>query len=172
MCLPGDICLGGSRCTNGRCECSAGENLSSDGRCVRPLRPNDSCMRTDICGGNSSCLRGVCTCPSGHVVRGEVCVYINPGAVYACACLVFPTFTSTIALPPAYHGSCASGRVLKAMLIALANLGEICVDNQNCVVEGSECHSTRKVCECPHPLHFDGRRCVQLTSCKSKHSFL
>ncbi|KJH52494.1 EB module [Dictyocaulus viviparus] len=83
-------CLGGSMCTDFRCECPIGSRnidgrcskwtgkceegkVMVNGLCMELVMIGDQCLYSSQCLGNSNCVNGICQCPVGSTQNNGRC---------------------------------------------------------------------------------------------------
>ncbi|CAD6185565.1 unnamed protein product [Caenorhabditis auriculariae] len=74
-CDESSICIGGSNCNMGLCECGAGRRLIL-GICIKTAMPGDDCSTGEICLDGSFCSgpARVCICPIGSKAKKDKCL--------------------------------------------------------------------------------------------------
>uniref|UniRef100_A0A914VG41 EGF-like domain-containing protein n=1 Tax=Plectus sambesii TaxID=2011161 RepID=A0A914VG41_9BILA len=141
-CINGELCTGGSFCSNGNCTCPVGTSVLN-AQCVTPITvpPLSPCNPSVQCGGNSFCLAGICSCPQNQQPIQDQCQ-----------------------LPPAVSpGSrCPSG--LERCIGGSTCIGSICTCPFGTVIRLGECQPIQQVTP-GSPCDNQLLRCTGLSVC-------
>ncbi|TKR80831.1 hypothetical protein L596_014831 [Steinernema carpocapsae] len=178
-CNNGEICIGGSVCQRGSCQCPL-HHYQRNKMCLRKpdAKPGEFCGNAEICSMNAECHKTSkrCVCKRNHVVQNNACVpleFVRPGD----RCDLFSLRCGGTSR--CVDGRCACPKGLlavqnkclvpkKALPSQSCSAETECVGNSICESGTCTC-SGRKVlrgnrCETPSQVH-PGRNCYEGDFC-------